>query len=123
FVRAPAAAERVAFLAGEPDRWRNSQDVPLRHYSFPDHYIDLEQLNDYGLKPEMLPVLRYDFIAQLAVIRNAHPERFHQPLDSSSDKDHTRGLVGLLPWAITENSAKLKSCFSYLKTFEASGGT
>ena len=24
FVRAPANAERIAFLAGEPDRWRNS---------------------------------------------------------------------------------------------------
>src|SRR5262245_58092534 len=54
FVQAPAAAERIAFLAGEPDRWRNVQDLPLRHCYGPDHYIDAEELADYGLKPDML---------------------------------------------------------------------
>src|SRR4051812_11727147 len=56
FVREPAAAERVAFLAGEPDRWRNTPDLPLKHFNGPDHYIDLEELTQYGLNPEMLPV-------------------------------------------------------------------
>jgi len=122
FVRAPEAAERIAFLAGEPDRWRNVQDVSLAQYSGPDHYIDLEQLNDYGLKAEMLPVFRYDFVAELALIRKAHPEKF-PAIDPARNRDHTRELVGLLPWAITENYSKLKSSFSYLKAFEASGGT
>src|SRR5437016_13059031 len=31
FVRNPELAERVAFLAGEPDRWRNTADLPLKH--------------------------------------------------------------------------------------------
>src|SRR3974390_2976811 len=65
FVGVPAAAERIAFLSGETDRWRNVQDLPLRHSNGPDHYIDLEQLGDYGLKPEELPVFRYDFVAEL----------------------------------------------------------
>src|SRR5207245_10998215 len=30
FVREPANAERIAFLAGEPDRWRNVPDLPIR---------------------------------------------------------------------------------------------
>jgi hypothetical protein len=34
-----------------------------------------------------------------------------------------RELVGLLPWAITEQYGKLKSGFSYLKAFEEAGGT
>jgi hypothetical protein len=122
FVRAPEAAERIAFLAGEPDRWRNIQDPPLRHYNGPDHYIDLEQLADYGLKPEMLPVFRYQFVAELALARNAHPEKF-PAIDPAKNEDHTRELVGFLPWAIAENYAKLKSQFSYLKTFQESGGT
>ena len=118
FLLAPEAVARVAFLAGEPDRWRNTPDLPLAHYSFPDHYMDFEQLADYGLKPDMLPVFRYDFIAQLALIRQANSEKF-----SAADpgKDHTRELVGLLPWAITENYSKLKSGFSYLKAFEEAG--
>lgn len=122
FVKAGGAAERVAFLSGEPDRWRNSQDLPLRHCNGPDHYIDLEELAVYGLKPEVLPVFRYDFEEQLALIRNRQPERFPKP-DPQLDQDHTRELVGLLPWAIAENYSKLKSCFSYLKAFEADGGT
>lgn len=122
FVRAPEAVERVAFLAGEPDRWRNVQDVTLRHVNGPDHYIDQEELAVYGLKPELLPVFRYDFAAELALIRQAHPAKFPPP-EASRNEDHTRELVGLLPWAIAENYAKLKSEFSYLKTYEQDGGT
>ena len=122
FLRSPADAERVAFLAGEPDRWRNSQDLPLRHCNGPEHYIDLEELAVYGLQPEMLPVFRYDFVAQLALIRKAHPDKFPEP-NAARNEDHTRELVGLLPWAIAENYSKLKSCFSYLKTFQENGGT
>jgi hypothetical protein len=120
FVREPAAAERIAFLAGEMDRWRNTPDLPLKNYSFPDHYIDMEELADYGLKPEMLPIFRYDFVAQLALIRKAHPERFPAAA-AASNQDHTRGLVGLLPWGIAESVGKLKSGFSYLKAFEEAG--
>ncbi len=122
FVRAATAQERIAFLAGEPDRWRNTQDLPLRHFNGPDHYIDLEELGLYGLKPEALPVFRYDFVAELALARKAHPEKFHA-IEALKNEDHTRELVGFLPWAITENYGKLKSGFSYLKAFEENGGT
>jgi hypothetical protein len=122
FVHTPAAEERVAFLAGEPDRWRNTPDLPLKHFNGPDHYLDLEELATYGLKPEALPVFRYDFVALLALARKAHPENFHA-IDSAKNEDHTRELVGFLPWAITENYGKLKSAFSYLKTFEENGST
>src|SRR2546427_1466489 len=61
FVRTPAEAERVAFLAGEADRWRNTPDLPLKHAQESEHYFDLEELALYGLKPELLPVFRYDF--------------------------------------------------------------
>jgi hypothetical protein len=122
FAKTPAAVERVAFLSGEPDRWRNTPDLALRHVNGPDHYIDLEELEVYGLKPEELPVFRYDFEEQLALIRKANPQKFPAP-NPEFNQDHTRELVGLLPWAITENYAKLKSSFSCLKAFEEGGGT
>src|ERR1043165_5291160 len=62
FVLTPAAQERIAFLAGEPDRWRNAPDLAFKHASGPDHYIDLEELAPLGLKPATLPAFRYDFI-------------------------------------------------------------
>jgi len=122
FTLTPALKHRIAFLGGEPDRWRNMGDLPLKNLNGPDHYIDLEDLKLYGLTPETLPLMRYDFAADIALARAAHPERF-PPIDPARDADHTRELDGFLPWAITENYSKLKSCFSYLKTFQKYGGT
>jgi hypothetical protein len=122
FKLTPALKHRIAFLAGEPDRWRNVGDLPLKHFNGPDHYIDLEDLKLYGLTPETLPLMRYDFVAIIARERGAHPDKF-PPIDPARDADHTRELSGFLPWAITENYEKLKSCFSYLKTFQKYGGT
>ncbi|MDB6017069.1 MAG: hypothetical protein JWR19_1558 [Pedosphaera sp.] len=118
FVLTPEAKERVAFLAGEPDRWRNNSD--LSHINAPDHFIDLDELDMYGVDMHALSPYRYDFVAQLALARAGHPDKF--PLiDPDQNRDHTRQLVGFLPWAIMENYNKLKSSFSYLKTFEKYG--
>ena len=128
FILEPATRDRIAFLAGEADRWRNvtdlktGRDLALGHVSGPDHYIDLEDLKDYDVKPEALPPLRYDFVALIAKARAAHPESF-APIDPSKDSDHTRELSGFLPWAITENFEKLQSGFAALAAFEKSGGT
>jgi hypothetical protein len=122
FTLTPAMKERVGFLAGEADRWRNVGDLPLKHVNGPDHYMDLEDLKWYGLTPETLPLMRYDFVADIARERAAHPEKF-PAIDPARDADHTRELSGFLPWAITENYEKLKSCFSYLKAFQKYGGT
>ncbi len=122
FKLTPALKHRIAFLGGEPDRWRNVGDLPLKHFNGPDHYIDLEDLKLYGLTPETLPIMRYDFAADIARARAAHPEKF-PAIDPARDADHTRELSGFLPWAITEYYEKLKSCFSCLKTFQKYGGT
>jgi hypothetical protein len=118
----PALKDRIAFLAGEPDRWRNVSDLPLKHFNGPDHYFDLEDLKLCGLTPETLPIMRYDFVADLALARTAHPERF-PAIDPAKDADHTRELDGFLPWAITEYYEKLKSDFGTLKALQQYGGT
>lgn len=118
WVKTPENAERIAFLAGEPDRWRNSKDLVLQHYNGLDHYLDLEQLADAGIDVHTLTPFRYDFVAQYAAGRAAHPENFPS---QDVGKDHTSSLPGLLPWAVAEYYAKLQSAFSYLKTFEAHG--
>jgi len=122
FAVTPEARERIAFLAGEPDRWRNSPENSFKHASGPDHYFDLEDLALYDLKPAMLAPFRYDFMAQIAQARTAHPEKF-AAIDAAKDADHTRALSGFLPWTMSECYSKLKSEFSYLKTFETAGGT
>jgi hypothetical protein len=123
FIRAPAVQERIAYLSGEPDRWRNVPDeFPLANVNNPDHYLDLEELELYGLTAQTLPIWRYDFVAKLAQVRAAQPDKF-PAIDPARNRDHTRELIGFLPWAIAEYSGKLKSGFSCLKAFEQNGGT
>ncbi|HEY1661050.1 MAG TPA: hypothetical protein VGI03_01405 [Verrucomicrobiae bacterium] len=118
----PALQTRIAYLAGEPDRWRNMPDLPLKQFNGPDHYIDLEDLKQYDLTPQTLPIMRYDFVTDIVKARVAHPERF-PAINPDKDADHTRELAGFLPWAITEYYEKLKSDFTVLKVFEHHGGT
>jgi hypothetical protein len=120
FVFTAAAKERIAFLGGEPDRWRNTPDLPLRHGNGPDHFLDIEDLEPAGLEPRALSPLRYDFLLQLGAARALKPGNF-PPIDAEKDQDRTKALPGFLPWRITEDYAKLKSAFSYLKTLAEAG--
>jgi hypothetical protein len=120
FVFTSANRERVTFLAGEPDRWRNTTDVPLKHCNGPDHYFDIDLLPLYELTASRLGPFRYEFVAELALARAARPQNF-APIDPKKDTDRTRAQIGFLPWTITEYQGKLRSAFSYLKEYEAAG--
>lgn len=120
FVREAAARERVAFLSGEPDRWRNTTELALKHVNEPDHFFDLEDLVLYKLAPRDLAPFRHDFVAQMGAMRAANPANFPH-VDVAVDPGHNRNLPGFLPWAIAENYGRLKSAFSYLKQFEELG--
>lgn len=120
FVLTPPAQARIAFLSGEPDRWRNVPDLTLRHFNGPDHYVDTELVQLCGFTPETLPMFRYDFVVELAEARAARPDEF-QPINEAKNADRTQQLAGFLPWAITEQFGKVKSGFAYLKAYEAAG--
>ena len=116
FVRTAANTERILFLGGEPDRWRNQRDRALRHLNNPDHYLDIEDLAPYQLKPAQLSHFRYEYVEQMAAAR----VRLKLPLPNEN-ADCIKGHPGFLPWAINENYLKLVSAFSYLKVFEEMG--
>jgi hypothetical protein len=118
FVRADSNRERIMFLGGEPDRWRNNRDRALRHLNSPDHYFDVEYLEQYKLKATELSHFRYQFVEQMAVARAT----FKLPLPSENS-DNIKGHPGFLPWSINEHYLKLVSAFSYLKVFEEQGTT
>jgi hypothetical protein len=122
FVHAVAHAERVAFLAGEPDRWRNAPDLVLKQSggSWSDHFCDLEYLPAAGIDLDKVSSFRYDFIVQFAAGRAANAQKF-PPIDPARNQDHTAEWPGFAPWAITEYFGRLRSAFSYLKVFEELG--
>src|SRR6185436_19264808 len=105
FTRTPAARERIGFLGGEPDRWRNTPDLELRHGNGPDHYFDLDLLGLHQLDISSVSPFRYEFDAQLALARAAHPQNFFA-VDALKDADRTKSLIGFLPWTITEFQGK-----------------
>lgn len=120
FVREPAASERIAFLSGEADRWRNSPDTALRHVNEPDHFFDLEDLQPHGLSVSNLSPFRHVFTVALAAGRKANPSGV-PAVSEARNQNQNRQLIGFLPWSIAENYARLKSGFSYLKAFEENG--
>lgn len=120
FVKQSAATARIAFLAGEPDRWRNTPDDTLKHANGPDHYFDVEDLEPLGLSVDRLPRFRYVFLMQLADARARHRASL-PPIDPARNQDHTRELIGFLPWSIAEGYSKLESAFSSLQAYEEAG--
>ncbi len=120
FVRAPDNAERIQFLAGEPDRWRNVPDLPLQQVNGMDHYLDFEELAEAGLDVNKLPSFRYDFAVQFAAGRAAHADKF-PAIDPARNTDHSREWPGFAPWAITEQFGKLRSAFSYFRVYQELG--
>ncbi len=123
FALTPAARERILYLSGEADRWRNvPDDFSFSHATAPDHYFDLEDLEAVGIAEAALPIFRTDFAVKLAAARVSKPDAF-PPIDARRNRDHTQELIGTLPWALAENVGKLRSGFSCLNAFEKHGGT
>ena len=124
FVREPASATRIKFLAGEPDRWSHAPDMPVKHEDWVNHFFDLEQIPAAGLDLATLPSLRYQFAAQFAVARAAHADRLPPTVSTKTPDnvpEHTREWCGFLPWEIAEQYGKLKSAFASLQAYEQFG--
>ena len=120
WIHAPANADRIVFLADEPDRWRDSTDNPMLNATSPDHEFNLEEIAAAGMDLATLPPDRYDFVVQFAAARAAHAANF-EPIDPKYNAAHTQSLPGFLPWAVREDYAKLQTIFSYLKVYEPYG--
>src|SRR5262245_15081852 len=73
WLKEKARVHSIGWEASEPDRWRGIRSPYLAHENNPDHYIDLEDLNHFGLTLESLPKLRYQYVAAMAVARHEHP--------------------------------------------------
>ena len=92
------AAERIAYLGPEPDRWRERSEFSLKNSQEPDHYIDLERVSDI---PE-LPPGRYDFYRLLYAKRVAAKEH---------GDDFLPEKVGTQPYITMEIYDRLKVAF------------
>jgi hypothetical protein len=93
-----AAAERIAYLGPEPDRWRERSEYALKESQEPDHFLDMERVADI---PE-LPPGRYDFYRLLYAKRVAAKEH---------GDDFLPEKVGTQPYITMEIYDRLKVAF------------
>lgn len=112
-----ARVHMIGWEAGEPDRWRNTRNLFIRHENNPDHYMDAEKLADFGLTLETVPPLRYQFVAAMAVARSQHPERV-EPVNPKTDPAGEQEWPGFVLHAVMEHHNKLVSGFKTLRTLE-----
>jgi len=122
FLRLPDIRDGVAWQAAEPDRWRGVSSPILRHENAPDHYIDVEDLAAFGLTLETINPLRYRFVRDVALARQAHPagpDGTYQPYNAKLDTAGDKEWPGLVLHAIAEHHAKLLSQFKTYRTLIA----
>ncbi|MDX2115810.1 MAG: hypothetical protein SFZ24_09380 [Planctomycetota bacterium] len=109
---------RCLYQSSEADRWRGQRTAQLVNENNPDHYLDIEDLEQFGLTLRTMPPLRSEYIKMMAVAKAEHPERFgsYKPaLDPFRDKE----FPGFVAHSIMEHYAKLQASFRTLRILEA----
>jgi len=101
-----AAADRIAYLGPEPDRWREMTEPQLKAAQEPDHFIDLERVADMG----EFPPSRYEFIRRLYEKRSRMAE---------NADDYLPEKVGFQPYITMEIYGRLKVAFREYRRLRA----
>ncbi len=115
--RAGGMGDWVADQATTPDRWRAIRVPALKHLNDPDHYIDVEDLWDYGLTLDGLPRLRYEFVKAL-VLGRAKEGFKGEPVNPAADPARVQEYPGFLPHASIETYGKIVSALKTARIVE-----
>jgi hypothetical protein len=91
------ACDQLAYIAPEPDRWRQPSELALKKFQEPDHFINLEAVQGMDL-----PYDRYSFYRALSARREETPGH---PDDLFPER------VGLQPYAAIEVYERLVVAF------------
>jgi len=118
WLRDPGIVARISDQSNEPDRWRGERGTAINAGANLDHYIDVEDLAQFGLTLETVPRPRYEYVRVMATAKVEHPEKI-LPYNAAKDPDRSKEWPGFLPHAIDEHFAKLKSSFNTLRVLEA----
>jgi len=118
WLRDQSARNRIAEQSNEPDRWRGSTTPELAHENGPDHYIDIEDLTQFGLTLETVSPFRYEYLRDMAVAVAVHPENL-KPYDAANDKDKSKQWPGFVLHEIAEHYNKLRISFNTYRILES----
>lgn len=119
WLSSPDAKAQIADQSVVPDRWRSTRINQLVHLNNPEHYLDVEDLEPYGLTLKTLPTLRYEYVKAMALAKErAGPGFKGRPVNPARDTAKTDELPGFIPYAIVEQYAKVQNAFLVVRTLE-----
>jgi hypothetical protein len=118
FVFSESGRAQVGYESGEPDRYRAINFGALKHENDPDHYIDIEKLEQFGLTLSTVAPLRYEYLRDMAIAKHEHPEKV-DPYSERRDMARTQEWPGFLPHAIMEHYGKLISSDRQIRILES----
>ncbi len=98
FVFAESGRAQVGYQSGEPDRYRAINLGQLKHENEPDHYIDIEQLDQFGLTLSTVAPLRNEFLRAMVIAKHEHPDNV-EPYNERRDPARTK-FVENARWTI-----------------------
>lgn len=104
------AADRLAYIGPEPDRWREKLEPQLKYAQEPDHFMDMELVDWMGGK---LPPDRYLFVRAVYEHREADPK--------NATPEMYPEKIGFLPYATMEVYGRLKVAFREYRKAQKEG--
>ncbi|MDP1662038.1 MAG: hypothetical protein Q8L55_08995 [Phycisphaerales bacterium] len=114
FLKEQATRDAVTWNAAEPDRWRGEKNPFLMNGTYMDHYFDVEDLEEYGMTLQTLPMLRYRFVREITLARAKWPNGksgTSKPYVERRDPTGQQEFPGFAVYAICEQQARLTNQF------------
>jgi S1/P1 Nuclease len=117
WLRDESFIEKVAWMSNQADRWRGWPMPTLGHENKPDHYLDIDDLAQFGLTLETIPKLRNEYLRTLCIAKHVHPEKIG-PYDAAKDPENNSEWPGFVLHAIAEHYVKLQAAFHEIRILE-----
>lgn len=117
WLRDPNIRDRIAFQASEVDRWRDTKNAAVKHTNPPDHYLDVDLLDQFGLTLETVPPLRNEYLRAMMIAKHEHPDKI-DPYDAAADPDRAKEWPGFALHAISEHYGRLQAVFMQVRILE-----
>lgn len=110
FLKDQASRMMAASDGCEPDRYRSIKLLYMAHENNPDHYLDVEDLEQFGLTLDTIPPLRNEYLRDLIIAKHTHPDNV-KPYNELMDPARQQEWPGTAPYAVMEHYAKLTAEF------------
>lgn len=118
WLKPESARIAAASNACEADRFRALRaPLYLTHENDPDHYLDIEKLEQFGLTLSTVPPLRYEYVRAMVVAKHEHPDNT-DPYNPMMDPARRQEFPGYGAHAVMEWHGKVASSFKVVRTLE-----